>query len=54
MSTNIKVRKAQISKIIRSGGSFRSWLANSGKKALSNIAILLARDNILGIVSNLV
>ena len=54
MSTDIKLRKAQISKIIQSGGSFGSWLATSGKKALSNIAILLARYNIIGIVSNLV
>ena len=45
MSTDIKLSKAQISKIIQSGGSFRSWLANLGKKALANGAIPLARDN---------
>ena len=32
MSTDLKYRKAQISKIIQSGGSFGSWLANLGKK----------------------
>ena len=53
MSTNIKLNKAQISKIIQSGGSFDSWLANTDKKALTNIAILLARDNLRGLVSNL-
>ena len=38
MPTNIKLSKAQISKIIQSGGSFGSWLANLGKKALTNVA----------------
>ena len=32
MSTDIKLSKAQIPKIIQSGGSFGSWLANIGKK----------------------
>ena len=31
MSTDIKFSKAQISKKIQSGGSFRSWSANLGK-----------------------
>ena len=53
MSTDIKLSKAQISKIIQSGGSFGSWLANLGKKALTNVAIPLARDNLPGLVSNL-
>ena len=35
------------------GGSFGSWLGNLGKKALPNIAIPLARDNMPGLVSNL-
>ena len=53
MSTDIKLGKAQISKIIQSGGSFGSYLGNLGKKALTNIAIPLARDNLPGLVSNL-
>ena len=53
MSTDIKLSKAQVSKIIQSGGSVGSWLANFGKKALTNVAITLARDNLLGLVSNL-
>ena len=58
MSTYIKLSKVQISKIIQSGGSFVSWLANLGKKALTNVAIPsargnLARDNLPGLVSNL-
>ena len=53
MSTDIKLSKAQISKIIQSDGSFGSWLGNLGKKALTNIAIPLARDNLPGLVSNL-
>ena len=31
MSTYIKLSKAQISKIIQSGGPFSSWLGNLGK-----------------------
>ena len=53
MSTYIKLSKAQISKIIQSGGYFDSWLVNLGKKALTNVAIILARDNLPGLVSNL-
>ena len=53
MSTDIKLSKAQISKIIQSGGSFGSWLGNLGKKALTNIAIPLTKDNLPGLVSNL-
>ena len=53
MSTDIKLSKAQISKIIQSGGSFGSWLANLRKKALTNVAILVVRDNLPWLVSNL-
>ena len=50
MSTDIKLSKTQISTIIQSGGYFGSWL---GKRALTNITIPLARDNLSGILSNL-
>ena len=53
MSTYIRLSKYQISKITQSRGSFRSWLGNLGKKALTNIAILLARKNLPGLISNL-
>ena len=53
MSADIKLSKAQISKIIQSGGSCGSWLGNLGKKALTNVAIYLARDNLPRLVSNL-
>ena len=43
MATDIKFSKSQISKIIQSGGSFGSWLANLGEKALTNVAVPLAR-----------
>ena len=36
-----------------SGGSFGSCLGNLGKKALTKIAIPLARDNLPELVSNL-
>ena len=53
ISTNIKLSKVQISKIFQSGGSFGPWLANSETKALTNVAIPLASDNLPGLVSNL-
>ena len=39
--------------MIKSGGSFRSWLANLGKKTLRNVVAPLARDNLPWLVSNL-
>ena len=54
MSTDIKPSKTHISNIIQSGRSFGSWLANLIKKALKIVAIYLARDNLPGLVSNLV
>ena len=53
MSTDVKLSKDQIFKIIQSGGSFGSWLDNLGKRALTNITIPLARDILAGLVSNL-
>ena len=47
-----KLSKAHTSKIIQSGGSFGSWLANLGKTQ-TNVSIPLARDNLPGLVSNL-
>ena len=47
VSTYIKLSKAQIFKIIQSGGSFGLWLANLGKKALTNNTIPLARESYL-------
>ena len=52
ISTDIKLSKTQISKRIQSDGSFGSWLGNLRKKALTNIAIPLARDNLPRLVSN--
>ena len=53
MSTDIKLSKAQISKMIQSGGSFGSWLADFGEKSTSKCCYFLARDNLPGLVSNL-
>ena len=53
MSTDMKLSKTQIFKIIQSGGSSGSWLANLGKKARTNFAIPLARDNLPGLVNDL-
>ena len=53
MSTGIKLSEAQISKITQSGGSYGSSFGNLGKKTLQNVAILLARDNLPRLVSNL-
>ena len=49
MSTDIKVSKPRISKIIQWGESLASWLGNLGKKVLTNVAI----DNLLVLVPNL-
>ena len=54
MSTDIKLSKFQIFKMIQSGRSFGSWLANLRKKTVIKIAILLARDNLHGLISNLI
>ena len=53
MSTDIKLSKIRISKIIRSGRSFGSWLGNLENEAQTNIAIPLARENLPGLASNL-
>ena len=53
MSTDMKLSKAQVSKIIQSCRFFGSLLGNIGKKSLTNIAIPLATNNLLGLVSNL-
>ena len=53
MSTDIKLSKAYISKIIQSGGFFSSWLANLGKKALTNVATPLSSGSLPELVSNL-
>ena len=53
MSANIKLSQAQVSQIIQSGESFGSCFGNLGKKALTNTAIPLARDNLLELVNTL-
>ena len=53
MSTDIKLSKAQIYKVTQSVGSFGSWLGSLVNKALTNIAISLARDSLPGLVCNL-
>ena len=35
LSTDVKISKAQISKLIQSGGTFSSWQANLGKESTS-------------------
>ena len=45
MSTDIKLGKAQIPKITKSGGSFGSWISNLGKKSQTTVAISFARDD---------
>ena len=54
MSTDIKFSKTKISKIVQSGEVFGSWSANLGKKAPKRVGIHLAKDNLPGLVSNLI
>ena len=53
MSTDVKVSKDQISKIIQFGGFLGNMLGNLGKKVITDLAIPLARDNLSGLVSNI-
>ena len=53
MLTDIKLSKARISKKIQSALSFGSWLDNLDKKALINVSIPLARDDLPELLSNL-
>ena len=53
METDIKLGKTYIFKIIQLRISSDSWLGNFEKKALTDIAISLARDILPGLVSNL-
>ena len=53
ISTDIKLSKAQVSKMIQSGKCFGFWLDNLGKKALIYIGVPLERNNLPGLVSNL-
>ena len=54
MLTNTKLNKVEVSKIILSGGSFFSWLANLGKETLKNLTLPLARDSLPGLVGNFI
>ena len=54
MSTDIKFSKTKISKIVQSGQAFGSWSANLGKNAPKRVGIHLAKDNLPGLVSNLI
>ena len=53
MLTDIKLRKAQISKIIQSGGFLGSWLGKLGKKVVTDLAIPFAKNNLPILVSNI-
>ena len=44
MSTDIRLRKAQISKMIQSGGFLGKTLGKLGKKVLLDLAVCLAKD----------
>ena len=54
---NTKTRKAQIYKIVQSGGVLGSLLGKRisklGKKVVSDLIIPFARDSLLGLISNI-
>ena len=52
MSTDIKLRKAQTSKIIQSRIFFGSCFSNLEKRTQTAVAIPLARHNLPGLVAN--
>ena len=53
MPIDVKLDKAQVSNTIQSGRYLRYILGNLGKKVMTYLAIALAKDNLLGLVSNL-
>ena len=53
MLTDTKLSKAQLSKMIQSGGLLCNILENLGKKVITDLAIPLSRDNLSGLVCNL-
>ena len=53
ISTDIKLSKAQISKIIQFCGSFGSCLGNLGKRVIFNYGVPFARDKFSQLVSNI-
>ena len=53
MSTDIKLSKAQISKMIQWGGCLRNIIDHLGKKVITDLAIPLARDNLHILANNL-
>ena len=53
MLTDTKLSKAQLSKIIQSGGFLPNMLDNLGKNVITDLAIPLASHNLHGLVSNL-
>ena len=53
MLTDTKLSKAQLSKIIQSGGFLPNMLDNIGKNVITDLAIPLASHNLHGLVSNL-
>ena len=53
MSTDVKLSKVKISKMIKSSALFDSCIGNLWMKALRNIAISLARHNLPRLVRNL-
>ena len=53
ISTDIKLSKAQISKIIQFCGSFGSCLGNLGKRVIFNYGVPFARDEFPQLVSNI-
>ena len=54
MSTNMNFSKVEITKIIQSSGFLHNMLGNLGKKVTADLAIPLARDNLPGLVRNLI
>ena len=49
-----QIIKAQISKIIKSGEFLGSWLHKLAKKVVANLVIPFSKNNLPGLVSNIV
>ena len=53
MSTEIKLCKAQLFKIIQSEGFIGNMIGKLAKKTLTNVASLFTRDHLSGSVNNM-
>ena len=53
MSMDIKLRKAQISKIIQFVGFLGTWLCKLGERVVKDLAFPFIKNDLTGLISNI-